>query len=200
MPPSGEPAMRGAHTRSLFAAVQRLPEGERARVLAAAGSEVVTEIERAFGLSWLSMDIHMRLSDAVRDVVGPKRNAEVWRATMAMSYERPILKSFVHGAVDLFGLTPSTLLRQGPRVYEHLTRNLGKLTFDPGPRHEATVRLRGFPASRYRFACYVEGLAGCIESTVALGHATGEVVPRDVVESRGEVTYSVRWVEPRSRE
>ena len=53
--------------------------------------------------------------------------------------------------------------------------------------------LRGFPAKDFRFICYIEGLAGCLESTIAITRAIGEVTPLDADEKRGDVAYRVKW-------
>ncbi len=184
--------MRAGHTQSLLASVRRLPQSERASILEATGSGVA-DIDGAIALSWLPMTLHMKLSDALRDVVGAERNQRIWRSTMDASYERPLLRGFVTAAVDLFGATPLALFRQAKRIYGQLTRGLGDLTFEPSAVGSGMVQLRAFPAKEFRFVCYIEGLAGCLESTIAIARAVGEVTVVDVDESRGDVSYRVKW-------
>jgi len=185
--------MRAAHTQSLIGSVRSLNLAERAPVMDAVGPARVAEIDGATPLLWLPMELHMRLSDALRDTVGAERNRRIWRSTMDASYDRPILHGFVSAAVDLFGVTPASLFRQTSRIYSHLTQGLGDLAFEATGSTSGRVILRGFPASDYRFICYVEGLAGCLESTISVTRAIGEVTPTDVDDTRGDVAYVVRW-------
>jgi len=185
--------MRAAHTQTLVASVRKLAVAERTTILDAVTADRLTEIESVFPMFWLPMTAHMALSDAIRDTVGPERNRRIWRSTMDSSYQRPLLQGFVSGAVGLFGMTPASLFRQGPRIYGQLTRDLGAVTFDPVGENGGTVYLRGFPAKDFRFICYIEGLAGCLESTISLTRAIGEVTPLDADEKRGDVSYRVRW-------
>jgi hypothetical protein len=62
------------------------------------------------------------------------------------------------------------------------------------PAEERDAVLRGFPADRYRFECYVEGLQGCIEAALPLARARGEVRVVDRAPARGDVRYRVSWV------
>ncbi len=184
--------MRAAQTQSLLAAIGRLSPRERDEVLGRIGAASLQQAESALALGWLPMSLHMRISDHLRDVVGAERNVNVWRDTMLRSFERPFLKSFVSMTVSIFGLTPGGLFRRADRVYEHITRGLGVLRFEPtGPR-SGNVELTGFPASRYRFVCYVEGLEGCLGATIAVCGARDQVTVTHV-DDVGDASYRVSW-------
>ena len=98
--------MRAAQSQSLLAAVRRLPEKDLRAVLAGTAKETVPTIEETFALAWLPMRIHMDLSDAVRDTIGPDRSLELWRTTMTTSFQRPLLKNFLRMTTNLLGVTP----------------------------------------------------------------------------------------------
>lgn len=184
--------MRAAQTQSLLAAIGRLPPQERDEILRRIGEADVERAEGALPIAWLPMSLHMNVSDHVRDVVGPERNVAVWRDAMLRTYERPFLRGFVSMTVSIFGLTPDGLFRRGDRIYEHITRALGAVRFEPiGPR-SGSVELQGFPASRYRFICYIEGLAGCLAATIALcGEQDRVLVMRS--DDTGNASYRVSW-------
>ncbi len=113
---------------------------------------------------------------------------------MAASFDRPLLKGFVQMSTNLFGLTPLSLLRQGDRIYGQITRDLGALGFEArGSGSAGDMTLRGFPADRYRFVCFVEGLQGCIAACFPLAGGRGEVIVEDRDEARGAVRYRLRW-------
>jgi hypothetical protein len=189
-----EPEMRAAQTQSLLHTLGRLPSADRTEIMKRIGSSAVERAKGVLPVSFLPMSLHMHISDCVRDVVGPERNVAVWRDAMVTSFSRPFLKSFVAMTVSLFGVTPAGLLKRGDRVYEHITRRLGTLRFEAVPdlEHEGLIKLQGFPADRYRFVCYVEGLAGCLEAILDVCRTPGGVRVLDQ-HPRGDVTYAVQW-------
>jgi hypothetical protein len=175
-----------------------LPKATRDEVRTRLGGDAIAAIEGYLPIGWAPMSLHMRLSDVVRDLVGPARNVDVWHVTMTAALARPLLRGFVQASIDLFGLTPVAFLRQSDRIYTHLTRDLGVVRFElegrqPSEDSSGNVDLTGFPADRYRFICFVEGLLGCIQSFLATGTQTTHVVVADVDERRGRVRYRVTW-------
>ncbi len=184
--------MRAAQTQSLLAAVKRLPAADKRAVLDAIGAESVERALATLPVGWLSMSLHMHISDAIRSVLGPARNVEVWRDAMRFSFDRPLLRSFVALTTGIFGVSPRALLQRSDKVYDLLTRRCGSLSFEPTSERAASVTLVGFPAHRYQFICYVEGLAGCLEATLDLCRAAGKVSVVDQSE-HGRVRYAVNW-------
>lgn len=184
--------MRAAQTHSVVATIRRLPAPDRDEILRRIGPESLRRAEDALAVSWLPMSLHMLICDHVRDVVGPERNVLFWRDAMQAAFERPFLKSFVSMTVSLFGLTPSGLLRRVDGVYHHVTRELGAMRYEPKSESSGRAVLTGFPAKQFRFICYVEGLQGCLDASIAIGGGRGhvEVASHD---ERGNATYDLRW-------
>ena len=190
--PASEPQIR-VLSQQLLRTVDSLPAAERDAIRALAGRWTIDAIEAILPVAWTPMSHHMALSDAVRDVVGPSRNIETWRATMNVSIDRPVLRGFMRMSADLFGTTPVSYLRQGERIFPHLTRDVGTFAFETDGPSSGHLTLRGFPAGRYRFICFVEGLAGCIESFLAVTVASASVGIDDLDEARGLVRYRTSW-------
>jgi hypothetical protein len=189
-----DPRVRAVQTQLLLRSIERLPTAERDAVFAGAGRAALDAVDAVLPVGWHPMALHMCLSDALR-AVGPERNVRVWEATMAACFERPILRGFVDMSTSLFGVTPLSVLRQVERIYGQITRDLGVVRFDPSPRpREGDIALSGFPADRFHFECYVEGLQGCIEAVLPLAHARGEVKVIDCAPARGDVRYRISWV------
>ncbi|NUP06773.1 MAG: hypothetical protein HOW73_12025 [Polyangiaceae bacterium] len=190
--PLPEPEIRAALTQSLLAALRRLPSGEGKRILQAIPAHDIEEATAALAIGWLPMSLHMRISDAIRDAVGPERNVEVWRWTMRDAFGRPLLKSFVALTTGIFGVTPRALFRRAEKLNELITRSCGTFSYEEENERGGTLTLTGFPAHRYRFICYVEGLAGCLEAAVDLGRMPGTVQVEQVA-PEGTARYRVRW-------
>lgn len=186
--------IRAAQSKALLAAVRDQPAGVRDDILARFPREDVEWLDGSLGLGWAAMELHMRLSDAIREVVGPDRNVEIWRATMGAVFAGPVLRGFVDLTTGLFGLSPIALLRRAETVYEHITRQLGRLTVEGKEPDRCTVTLSGFPSRSYQFVCYVEGLRGCLLSCFDVCRASGDVTVDHVDDARGHVRYDARLI------
>ncbi len=184
--------MRAAQTQSLLVAISRMAAAEREEIFRRFGTTSLDEAKAALPLSWLPMTLHMKLSDALRDVGGPDAVVRGFRQAMAATFDRPILRSFVSMTTGIFGMTPHGLLVRVDRVYEQMTKNLGELAYVSQGPNAGEVTLTGFPAREFSFDCYVDGLQGCLLAGLDVWKVRGEVT----VLSRsaaGSVTYQLRW-------
>ncbi|MBL8741765.1 MAG: hypothetical protein JNK04_11745 [Myxococcales bacterium] len=173
--------------------MKRLSADEADAIFARATAPSLEAISSTLPLGWVSMTHHMRLSCAIRDELGTARNIELWKRAMVHSFERPFLRGFVSMTTNLLGLRPPSLLRRGGSIYSHVTRNAGAMHWDERGDKKGEAVLTGFPADRYDFSCYLEGLAGCIDATLSIcnTHGSVRVVERD--DARGDVRYHVEW-------
>lgn len=188
-----EQQIRATQCKALLATVRGQPGAIRDEVLGRLAPDDLEWIDGSLGLGWASMALHMRLSDAIRDVVGPERNVELWRTTMGAVFASPVLRGFVDLTTGLFGLSPIALLRRSETVYDHITRQLGKLTFEDRGPDACAITLKGFPSGTYRFICYVEGLTGCLAACFDVCKVSGGgVVVEHVDDARGDVRYGAK--------
>ena len=186
--------MRATHTKALLRSVRKLPPSDHHEILRTVGDEVVEKVDAAIGVGWISMTIHMLLSDTIRAKIGSERNIALWRETMTETYDRVLLRGFIDASVDLFGLTPASLFRQGPYIHRQLTRGLGVLTVELYSDAESgIVDLAGFPAKEFDLACYAEGLQGCLESSITRGRGRGSVTLTHMDEKRGDLRFHAVW-------
>lgn len=192
MKDSRPPAIRAMQTRSLLGAVRALPVSERQVCLASVEGAIAAQIDRSIAMSWMPMELHMKLSDATRAVIGQQRFIDLFEQTMMSSWSSPLLNGFVKMSTTLLGVTPSSLIQRTPYVYSHVTQNLGSMEAEHSSHH-ASIRLRGFPANLYDFQCYVDGTRGCLRSLYPLTHSVGTVEVSDVDLRRGDCLYDLRW-------
>lgn len=186
-------AMRAAQSQSLLAAAERLGPTERHRVLERTGPVALEAIRSPLPIGWVSMNHHMQLAVSIRGVLGSKRTIELWERTMVDAFHRPFLRGFVTMTTNLFGLRPSSLLKRSGTMYEHVTRNVGVVAFELQGERNGEVQLREFPAEAHDFACYVDGLRGCIQATFRMCSTSGRVDVIEAFEQRGDVRYRVAW-------
>jgi hypothetical protein len=185
--------MRAAMSQSLLAAAKRLPPRDRDRIIERAGQPALDAITSPLPVAWVSGVHHMNLASSIHGVLGPKRTIELWRGAMSDTFQRPFLRGFVRVTTGLLGVRPSSLLKHAGSVYEHVTRNLGLLRYEPTAESEGIVELVEFPVQRFDFGSYVDGMIGCIEATLTLCNARGDVLVIAQDDRRGEVRWRVTW-------
>ncbi len=185
--------MRAALTQTLLKAAGRLAPEQNAVIRTAVGPDALREIESALGVQWLSMDIHMRVSDAIRSVVGPDGNVRLWTETMVDIWQRPLLHGFVEMSENIFGATPAAMFRQSQRIVPHLTRNVLTLRYEARSDREGSFVFRDYPAKRYSLICFLEGLQGALAALLVIFHVEGEVRIARYDEATGSAEYAVRW-------
>jgi hypothetical protein len=188
-----EPQIRAAQSQSLLAAAERLGPSERHLVFDRTGPTALEAIRSPLPISWVSMAHHMKLAVSIHGVLGRRRNIDLWQRTMVDAFRRPFLRGFVNMTTSLLGLRPSSLLKRSGTMYEHVTRNVGVVSFELQSEREGEAELRGFPAAEFDFACYVDGLQGCIEATFTICNTAGRVDVIETIEQRGDVRYHIAW-------
>lgn len=184
--------MRSVFGDSLLRQVDALEAPERDAILTRINPDTLEHYRRAKAIGWSAMTLHMDVSDCIRAVIGPRRNVELWRDTMADLTRRPMLSGFLRHIGARLGVGPGTLYRQNARLWKYLCRNVGRLDAEVAA-NEATVDLSGFPASDHHFPCFVEGLNGCLQGLVAGIDVVPEVEVVSVDPDSGDARYHIAW-------
>jgi hypothetical protein len=190
----GEPRIRAAQTQSLLTAISRLGPTERSKITALIDPRTTEAILAELPMAWVPMGQHMHVSDAAREVLGSQGLVRLFRETMLSSFDRPLLRTFLNMTFGIFGVTPGGLIKRSNKIYDHVTRELGTLSATLAEDSRAQLTLVGFPAQQFNFDCYVDGLAGCLEATLAFASAEhGKVRPLHQESASGNVVYDLSW-------
>lgn len=184
--------MRSAFGPALLGSVERLDPVERGAILSRVGATVREHYATAMAIGWTDMAVHMKLSDAIRAVIGPDRNEELWREAMAHMTDRPLLSGFLRHVGARFGVDPGSIYTQTARLWQHLCRGIGELEATVDGR-SARAELKGFPVDDHQFICFVEGTHGCLRGIVSPLNVEPEVTRIEVNLERGNVSYDIRW-------
>src|SRR6185503_18248737 len=98
-------SMRASQMKTNVASLAELGE-VGTRVLAAVRPQTLEEIDRTVGVSWLPVGLDVELTEAADRMLG-RDGLERWsRDSMRKSFDGPLLRHMVEGAVRLFGLEP----------------------------------------------------------------------------------------------
>lgn len=164
-------------------------------MVAAWRPDVLERARSSFALAWFPMADHMHLCDVVYDLVGRAGFVALFRRAFATTIQTPMLGG-LFGMIGRMSDDPVVaLLRNVPRLYHHMTRDVGTVTAEfPGP-NDARLQVHDYPAHVHRFDVWLAGTEACI-----LGGISGidpDAIPAVAIEhqdeSRGRGVYRVRW-------
>lgn len=96
----------------------------------AAVPRAVTAIERASRLEWLPIEVLLEVLDATLAALGPEEAAVHWRLSTLRSFDLPLIRPFVAGALELFNPSPAKVLLILPRLYGLLYRDTGSVAVE----------------------------------------------------------------------
>src|SRR5690349_15078681 len=109
------PAVRAGAILDSLAYLDVFEPGARARVLAnvpAPSRELLLHTARS---SWVGIEHDRYAVDAIVAQFGVARSIQYWRRSTASLTERPLLKGFVSGMLDLFGRDPGRVIGLLPK-------------------------------------------------------------------------------------
>jgi hypothetical protein len=185
------PEIRANWTRILLDHYERrLPAEARAAVDAALAPERRARLERAGPLEWLPADVHMTILPAPLAVLGREAYRSFWRRLMIESYDLPLFRSFVQGAVSVFGTLPAQIFRVVPRGFGLIARGCGEFRVQVAANQRVVaLTWDGVPEPLRRDDAFAVAWAGTLESVLDLTSTHGRVTL--TVKSPSVVEYAV---------
>ncbi len=159
--------------------LQRLDMTLRARVLEAGDG------------AWIPFAEHLRVLEAERKVLGDEGFRAFCRDCMKDMWSMPFLEPFLTGVVQVFGVTPETLLRLSARGWMTSFRRGGTLVYETlGLPRCGVLVLSGFPRALLSSGTFELSIAGCFEAYFDLCGTEGEV---EVSEEPDALRFIFRW-------
>ncbi len=112
---SRSPAARASAARDNleFADVYRPGAVDRIRALIPA--DVLDVIDTRAGSSWLEFEYDHYLMDGAVEVLGVDDAVRCWHQSIGFLIDKPLLRSFVHGALRMYGARPGKILKLVPK-------------------------------------------------------------------------------------
>jgi len=189
------PAIRAVQTRALVEMLTELSPSQRATVLERLRPDVLDRARRGFGLAWFPMADHMHFSDVVYEVVGRETFRELFGRAFETSMQTAVLRGIFEMIRRVADDPGATLMRNAPRIYAHVTRDVGELVAKVEGRGHGVVEMHGWPSSQWNYEVWLTGTQACIEGalhSVGLGaSARVDVELRD--EPNGSCVYRAQW-------
>src|SRR4051812_18532192 len=118
----GEPQFRANWTKLILKWVRGLPAPQGDIIVAAIGPATIEEVRVAGVFDWLPATAHLRVTDAIREILGEGARG-FWRNLMHASLSRSLLQPLLEGGLRLFGRSPHSILRMTPQAVALIARS-----------------------------------------------------------------------------
>lgn len=166
----------------------RLGERVRARIDAAARAA----LDAAGPVSFVPVELDVQVTEALFAEAGEARAREILRENLLLTFDAPILSSFVGGALRLLGRNPGRLFDWSAKVWGQLYRDCGSIRFAREGDGGGRLELTGQPACIAGSRPYLSGMEAALDASFALMDVDGEVQLAEV-DPRGRAVFRLSW-------
>ena len=125
--------------RDLLDFVDVFEPGMREKLLAIFPSDTRELLETSARTSWLSIEHDHFVADALIGFLGRKRAIECWRDSMEHMMNRPLLRSFVSGIVQIMGKDPARVVSMVPKGWPLAFQDFCDVRFERGPAERVAL-------------------------------------------------------------
>lgn len=187
--------IRASISKPAWAEVGLLPPAAQARIRDLVGAAAVDELTRASGVEWLAFEIEARLADAIYEALGPDEARALYRRKTVRSFDIPLIKPALEGALRLFGASPASLVKMTGRAWAVASRNCGSYSCeDESGKRRCVSVVRGFPARLYRRSeAWVESALGGYEGFFAPFRLQGRASVGELDVGGGNARFVLEW-------
>ncbi len=112
---SRNPAARASAARDNLEHADHYRAGTVERVRSSIPADVLEVIDTRPGSSWLEFEYDHWLMDGVIEVLGVDDAVRCWHQSIGDLVDKPLLRSFVHGGLRMFGAKPGKILKLVPK-------------------------------------------------------------------------------------
>jgi len=158
----------------------RLDDGAR-DALAAAGP-----------VSFVPVELDVAVTEALFAEAGEERAREILRENLLLTFDAPILSSFVSGALRLLGRDPGRLFGWSAKVWGQLYRDCGAVRFVRAGDEAGRLEFDELPACVVASPPYLSGMEAAFDAAFALMDVDGAVRLAGI-EPGGRAVFELTW-------
>jgi hypothetical protein len=194
-PMSEGPALRANWTRMMLDYYElHLPPSAKSALEEQLDPQVRARLMAAGPLQWLPADVHMHILTAPLAVMGADAYRTFWHDMMIDSFDRPLFRSFVHGAVTAFQGLSGHVYRMVPRGFGLIARDCGEIDVEViGKEKRAEVIWRSIPLVLRRQGAFPIAWAGTLQSVLTISGLQGSVSIELDDNHPSRVHYHATW-------
>ncbi len=187
-----QPRILASFLHDTLASIDRIDPDLGVQVREAMKEEVLEDIESSWSASWLPVGHDVELTEAFFRVAGRETACRVMHDNLVATFDKPILRPMIEGAMRVLGTTPGKMLRWAPKVWGLLFRDVGHMEVEADDEtRTATVTLTGLPPEVSDSRNYLLGSGAAISGVFDVTHVEGSY---DLVEhGDGRARIDLRW-------
>lgn len=167
---------------------RRLGERVRARLDDAARAALAA----AGPVSFVPVELDVVVTEALFAEAGEERAREILRENLLVTFDAPILSSFVAGAMRLLGRDPGRLFGWSAKVWGQLYRDCGAIRFVRDGDHAGRLELEQLPACVAGSRPYLSGMEAAFDAAFALMDVDG-AVRLAASDPAGRASFEIAW-------
>ncbi len=174
--------------------VKRVGEPLRSALLAAIPDALRLEIREVGPLDWLPARVFVELCEAIRIGAGPNGARAFWRQSLRDAIRHPFIQPLAHGALFLWGKTPTALVRRTPQAWQLVSRHCGALkAIESGEPSAITLRVEGLPAPCRKQGLLLMWEGGLLAQLDAVEHEGAVDTHAEQFSALGSADFIVGW-------
>lgn len=186
------PRILASFLHDTLGVIDGMDAGLGEQVRAALKPELLAEIQEAWAASWLPIGHDVAVTEAFFRLAGEQRACEAMRQNLVATFEKPILRPIIEGALRVLGADTARLLGWSPRAFGLLFRDVGEMSVEIGAGADtATIRLTGLPPEVADSRAYLLGMAAALSAVFTLTGADGRA--NLAAAADGEARFELSW-------
>jgi hypothetical protein len=179
--------------KQMLESVDRLGTDEAKRIRALTPPVVIRQIESSTRVDWVPYSTHLKLDEAVLEVLGHDRYLNFRRRHTNQLSESATMRQVLSGVLSLFGVSPRRLYQMSPRAYQYLVRDGGSFTVEDDGPGRVKIIYADVPAELVSSPVWRLGLVGTFQAMLDLARRKGEVEVSAHDVERGTVVVVATW-------
>ncbi len=189
---SGSPGIKAGSALDTLAYLDVYRPGSREQVLERMPPDVRDRFVNASRTEWLPYERDRHFVEAIVEVFGRHGAVDFVRSSVERHFDSALLSTVVHGAMRLFGLNPSGLLRMLPRAWPMVYRNVAKPRIVEYTSNTCTVVFEEFHPGMLESSGYQASVEGLLWGVLDVCKRDGEV-HFEVDPAHRQIRAEVRW-------
>jgi len=164
------------------------------RILVSLGGGLwVGEVAAAPRMTWLPIELNVRMVEAAAAAFGEARGLEILAGCVFAQFETALWKGFIGGAVRLLGTQPGSLGRWIPQAMGLVFRDCGSWSAAQSGEAELSVEVRDLPAALAPHRLWLRSLAIGMTPLFTLCGAEGSSELAELDPHARRARYRLHW-------
>lgn len=191
------PQIRGSQVKENVASLSLLGSDLEAKIRDRLSPATLRRVEESTRLDWLPLEMDLELTETVSTVAGRDAFLRWSRTTMGNSLQGTFLGPLVDGAVAIFGLQPTGILKVATRGWNLIFRGCGTLRYRSDARGECELHNHSAAKIMADNKLYLDGIAASLCAIFDVCRVTG--VAEATRPETDRIVFRAEW-RPRGRE